>query len=222
VSNPVIIEYFDELNTSGNLSRFAQQVGERYVEGTLQRLLLQRDPKTREAALVALRLLGTLSSNSLVATRLRDPVHHLRELAEGALWAIWFRGDNIDHSQDLQRLTRLLADKEYSRALKGLDALIKKAPRFAEAYNQRAILFWKWNEYRRSIADCERVLKLNPCHFGALSGMAQCYLHLKRPVEALRSFRQAHRINPNLEGLQESIRALEQFLREERRRKRGR
>lgn len=221
MSNPLIIEFFDELNTSGNLTRYAQQINERYLEGTLQRLLVQKDPKIREAALVALRLVGTMLSNGIVATRLRDSAVHLRELAEGALWAIWFRGDSVQHSQELQRLTRLLADREYSRALKGLDGLIKRAPRFAEAYNQRAILYWKWNEYRRSVADCERVLKLNPCHFGALSGMAQCYLHMKRPVEALRSFRQAHRINPNMEGLHESIRALEQFLREERRKKRG-
>jgi len=221
VSNPLIIEFFDELNTSGNLTRYARQVSQSYLEGTLQRLIAHADPKVREAVLVALRLVGTMASNSCVASRLRDHSAHLREVAEGALWAIWFRGDRSEHGHELQRLTRLLADKEYSRALKGLDALIKRAPRFAEAYNQRAILYWKWTEYRRSIADCERAVKLNPCHFGALSGMAQCYLHLKRPVEALRCFRQALRINPNMEGLQESIRALEQFLREERRRKRG-
>ena len=32
------------------------------------------------------------------------------------------------------------------------------APQFAEAYNQRAILYFQMKDYARSIADCEKVL----------------------------------------------------------------
>ncbi|MCS6977948.1 MAG: tetratricopeptide repeat protein [Gemmatales bacterium] len=220
MSAPLILEFFEELQTTGDMNRYAQQVAERYLEGTLQRLLAQRQPRIREAALTALRLVGTMASNSCVAGRLRDPVRPLRELAESALWAIWFRGDDPEQGRELQQLSRLVAERDFETAIKGLDSLIRRAPRFAEAYNQRAIAYWRSNDFRRAILDCERAVRLNPCHFGALSGMAQCYLSLNRPVEALRHFRQAHRINPNMEGLLESIRALEQFLREERRRRR--
>lgn len=217
---PLILAYFEEMQATGDVGEFAQRVSQHYLEGTLQRLLVNRHPRIREAALTALRLVGTMASNTCVAGRLRDPVRPLRELAESALWAIWFRGDDPAQSQELQQLTRLLAERDYATAIKGLDSLIRRAPRFAEAYNQRAIAYWKSNEFRKAVQDCERTVRLNPCHFGALSGMAQCYLSLNRPVEALRAFRQAHRINPNMEGLLESIRALEQFLREERRRRR--
>ena len=70
-------------------------------------------------------------------------------------------------------------------------------------------------EFERSIADCEKVLQLNPCHFGAQSGMAQCYMQLRKHKAALRAFRAALRINPNLDGVAETIRALENALGEE-------
>ena len=93
--------------------------------------------------------------------------------------------------------------------------LLRRAPRFAEAYNQRAILHWRRKHYCRAIADCKRVLRLNPYHFGALAGMAQCYIQIDRPVESLAAFREAYRINPNLDGVSDSIHALEQLLRGE-------
>ena len=67
-------------------------------------------------------------------------------------------------------------------------------------------------EFRRAIADCETVLRLNPHHFGAAAGMAQCYLKLNRPRAALRSFRTALEINPNLDDVEEAVRALEEVL----------
>ncbi|MBW4980878.1 tetratricopeptide repeat protein, partial [Marinobacter adhaerens] len=79
-------------------------------------------------------------------------------------------------------------------------------------FNQRAILYFKGRQYEKSIADCERVLELNPCHFGALSGMAQCYLQLKKYRQALKAFRQSIRINPELDGVRDTIRSIEETL----------
>jgi tetratricopeptide (TPR) repeat protein len=220
VSAPLLLEFFEQLQSHGDLARFTEEIQSHYLEGTLQRLLAHRQVRIREAALTALRAVGTMASNSLVADRLRDHAATVRELAESTLWAIWFRGDNPQDGQELQRLTRLMTQQNYAAALEGFQGLLRRSPRFAEAYNQRAILYWKMEDARRSLLDCERAVRLNPCHFGAYSGMAQCYLKMHKPVEALRAFRQAHRINPNMEGLLDSIRALEQFLREERRRRR--
>ena len=67
MSKAIIVELYDELKRGGNLVRFARKVGERYNEGTLQRLLRNHDPQAREATLVALRHLGTMNSNEAVA-----------------------------------------------------------------------------------------------------------------------------------------------------------
>ena len=58
----------------------------------------------------------------------------------------------------------------------------------------------------------KRALELNPFHFGAQSGLAQCFVRLKKPRTALRAFRQALKINPDLDGVAESIRELEESL----------
>ena len=57
--------------------------------------------------------------------------------------------------------------------------------------------------------------KLNPYHFGAQSGMAQCYMHLRKAKAALKAYREAFRLNPNLEGVEAAIRDLEKALGEE-------
>ncbi len=197
------------------LERFKQQVAERYTEGTLLRLLDSSHIPARRAAVLALGMLGTMKCNKALAGRLRDEDGMVRQLADDALWATWFRSDNEANNQELQRLRRL---RDLDKALAGLNALLKKAPNFAEAHNQRAILYFRMGEFQKSIADCERTIQLNPVHFGAHAGMAQCFMKLNKPKPALKAFRAALRINPNMDGVQETIRALEEALGEEGRR----
>src|SRR5262249_11226463 len=118
------------------LEKFRRQVLKRYSEGTLQRLLYSVDSRSRRAAVLALGLVGSYASNDLVAARLRDDDPQVRELATDALWAIWFRADTEANNKDLQRIMRL---RDGEKKLNALEALIRKAPGFAEAYNQRAI-----------------------------------------------------------------------------------
>jgi tetratricopeptide (TPR) repeat protein len=195
------------------LEQFKKQAAARYTEGTLQRLLEGASSvETRRSAALALGMLGTMSATPALAGRLHDEDEMVRNLATDALWSIWFRADSSANNQELQRLLRL---RDRNKVLTGLDALIKKAPRFAEAYNQRAIRYFQRKEYQKSIADCEKVLELNPYHFGAQSGMAQCYMHLRKAKAALKAYREAFRLNPNLEGVEAAIRDLEKALGEE-------
>jgi tetratricopeptide (TPR) repeat protein len=228
VGTALLVEYYEALPDAGDdashpsrsarlkaLAAFKKKVAARYTEGTLQRLLNCPSATARRAAALALGLLGSMRSNEDVAALLRDDDLQVRLLAANALWSLWFRADTDANNRELQRLMGL---DDPQQALEGLDALIKKAPDFAEAYNQRAILFFRVGEYQKSVADCAAVVKLNPYHFGAQSGMAQSYMKLKKPRAALRTFRNALRINPSLQGVEETIRALEDVLGEEGRR----
>jgi tetratricopeptide (TPR) repeat protein len=199
------------------LDRFKDKVAARYTEGTLQRLLDGTQAEARRAAVLALGLTGTMRSNDALAAMLHDDDQAVRELTSDALWSLWFRADTPANNQELQRLMRLSSSREADPAevLMGFDALIKKAPNFAEAYNQRAILYFRMGELEKSIADCEAVLKLNPHQFGAAGGMAQCYMRLKKPRPALKAYRRTFRINPGMEGVQEVIQSLERLLGEE-------
>src|SRR5262249_5192113 len=143
------------------------------------------------------------------AARLHDEDAEVPPLAAEALWLLWFRGDSPANNEELQRLVRL---RDRGKALAGLDALIERAPLFAEAYNQRAILAVRLRQFERSAADCEKALELNPLHFGALAGLGQCYLQLRKQRAALKALRAALRINPHLDGVAETVRALENAL----------
>jgi tetratricopeptide (TPR) repeat protein len=190
---------------------FRARVRQRYGGGTLQRLLDSADAEVRLAAVTALGMIGGMEANAPLAARLHDANPLVARKAADALWELWFRGATESQSRALHQIVHL---PDFQQALAALDDLIREAPLFAEAYNQRAILFFRRGEYLRSVHDCETTLRLNPCHFGAQYGLAECYVKLGKPRAALRAFRLALEINPMMTGAADMIRALEEQVRE--------
>jgi tetratricopeptide (TPR) repeat protein len=191
-------------------------VAARYGEATLERLLCAPDAEVRQATLLALGMIGSMQVNAAVAARLHDEDERTRQLAADALWSIWQRGDTAEHNQELQRLVqRIAAEADAAEILAGFDELIRQAPRFAEAYNQRAVFHYHRGDYAKAVLDCEKTLRLNPHHYGAASGMGQCFMKQKKLRAALRAYRRAARINPNLDSVRDTILSLERMLGEE-------
>jgi tetratricopeptide (TPR) repeat protein len=230
VSIPILVEYYRELprrqsDEKGRvwsrrfregMDGYRRCVQARYSEGTLERLLESLDPEVRQAAVTALGMLGSMKVNPALARLLHDDDAEVRMLAEEALWSLWSLAGGADLHAELHHVTSMnLKSVGPEPMLAGFDALIERAPEFAEAFNQRAILFFRLGQWDKAIADCTRVLKLNPYHFGAASGLAQCYLKQKKLRAALRAYRRAFRINPSLEGVEEMIQSLERKLGEE-------
>lgn len=223
MSNALLVEYYrllPRLSPSDDpdlwaarmhdaLRSFRQRLLPRYTEGTLQRLLIHPDSETRRAAVLALGMVGTMESNGSLALVLHDSDPAPARMAADALWQIWFRGGADEQNNELQRVLHL---PDFEEILAGLDDLVREAPRFAEVYNQRAILFFRRGEFSRAIADCQRALDLNPYHFGAQAGMGQCYMKLRKPRAALRAFRLALDINPTMTHLAETIEMLEKSV----------
>ena len=200
----------------GKLLKFEQKVESRYSEGTLERLLAWHQAEVRQAATLALGLVGSIKVNGVIACRLRDEDVLVRQFAADAMWSLWCRADSAENNQELQRLMRLDPhDENLNEILTAYATLICRAPHFAEAYNQRAILHFRMGNLPKSIPDCEKTLRLNPYHFGAACGLAQCFMKQKKLRAALRCYRRALRINPNLENVRESIASLEKILGEE-------
>jgi tetratricopeptide (TPR) repeat protein len=226
VSNALLVEYYQQIPESGPHAKpkmtrkeaievFKQRVAARYNEGTLLRLLAHGDNQGRRAALLALNLLGTMNGCAGIAACLHDDDREIAQMAADTLWTLWFRGDSADNNRLLQRLVRM---RDREQALAGINALIERAPLFAEAYNQRAILSFRQKKFDRSVADCQKTLELNPYHFGAHAGLGQCYVQMRKHRAALKAFRAALRLNPHMDGVAETIRALENALGEEGRR----
>ena len=109
-----------------------------------------------------------------------------------------------------------MEEERYQEALEILNKLTFKHPTFAEAWNQRAAVYWKLGRHDESILDCERTLVLNPHHYGAWQGMGICKLHLGEIAEACRCLREALKILPHDTATQDALRKCEDLLRRER------
>ena len=90
--------------------------------------------------------------------------------------------------------------------------MIEEAPWLAEGWNQRALALYGTGRYDAAIHDCTQTLEMNPYHFGAATGMAQCHLKLGNRPHALECFRRALRLNPNLEGVRAHVLYLQRTL----------
>jgi tetratricopeptide (TPR) repeat protein len=160
------------------------------------------DIGTRAEAVVWIANQGTMDDAPLLLERLRDESAFVRGFAEQGLWRLWSR------SGDAQ------VDELMTRGADELEA----GREFAEGWNRRATAYYLAGEYARSLADCEEVLRRNPSHFGALSGVGQIYTQLEQYEQALAWFRRALEVNPNMLGVEINIREIEDKVRARRRR----
>ena len=90
----------------------------------------------------------------------------------------------------------MLEAGEITQAEAVLTELLDAQPDFTEAWNRRAVLYFTIKEYKKSLADCQMVIKLNPIHFGALHGMGLCHAALGEYSAAIRAFQLALELQP--------------------------
>lgn len=206
---PLLLDYLDAYRRDNDLEAFRRRVEARYTEGTLGRLLRTGTPEARRAAVLALGLIGRFDSNDAVGEALKDRDPIVRNYAVQALWAIWFRADTPENNAALIEVRDLIGRQRLREAEQSATRLISRAPKFAEAYNQRAIARFAIGDFAASAADCRQVVQLNRYHFGALGGLGQCYLRMGQRAEALETFRKALKLQPFNGDLRETVQFLE-------------
>ncbi|MEB3338046.1 MAG: tetratricopeptide repeat protein [Leptolyngbyaceae bacterium] len=135
------------------------------------------------------------SINSLLED-LKDPNASVRDRATEQFWSLWFQQKGAYGLEILRRSQELLEAGEIIQAELALTDLIRDQPDFAEAWNRRAVLYYTQGQYKKSLKDCQEVLKLNPIHFGALHGLGLCHAALGNYREAIHAFNQALKIQP--------------------------
>lgn len=170
-------------------------------------------PLQRAQAVERLGDIGTMADAERVAERLRDAHPGVREIAQGALWRIWSRSGSPEIDRLLRRGVDQMSAGELEAALATFDAIIRRKPEFAEGWNKRATVLFMLGRDNASLKDCDEVLKRNPRHFGALSGMTQIHLRRGDPAAALQAWERALQANPNLDGGAETLRILEEAVR---------
>jgi tetratricopeptide (TPR) repeat protein len=175
------------------------------------RTLLHSDHlDAKKVGLLCLSMIGTSCSIDDVAVELKHPDKMVNEMAEHALWSIWFRMGTPTANHELMRGAQALERKDIPHAITHFNRAIEQLPTFAEPYNQRAIARYLLEEYEPSIADSQRAFELMPCHFGALAGMGHCYAHLGKARQAVAAYERALEANPHLDCVRQTVRELKQ------------
>lgn len=133
--------------------------------------------------------------------------------AEQSIWNLWMTSDSPTADALLAQAMRASAAKETGTALAILDNVIEVHPDYAEAWNKRATVYFLIGRYNDSLQDIEKVLELEPRHFGALSGLGMIKRQQGDLAAARAAFSEALSYNPHLDGAK---RALEEIEAEER------
>ncbi len=171
----------------------------------IQNLLDSDCADARKLAALALGIIGDTRSITSLANCLRDRDPMVNQMAEHALWSIWFRCGNKPAQEAVLRGAGLVSDRQYQQALQQFSAAIRLDPTYAEAFNQRAIAYYLAEDYHASIEDGELTVQLMPAHFGAWAGLGHCHAHLGDAQRAVNCYRRALAINPYLSCIREII-----------------
>lgn len=177
-----------------------------------------QDPAVRRSAVERLGEVGTMADADRLAARLYDDDPLVRRLAEAALWQIWSRSGNRAIDALFLRGMQQMQAGQLREALATFSEITARMPGFAEGWNKRATVYYLLGQFDLSMKDCDEVLKRNPRHFGALSGYGQMHLAGGDLNRALPYFQRALKVNPNMEGVAQTVRLIEVQLEEKKRR----
>lgn len=168
------------------------------------------------AALVCLAALPAVAQDRTRADalldRLAEPDLRNWPVVEDEIYMLWSRSGSASADYLLSRGQAAMAAGDFDAAYDHLTALTDHAPDFAEGWNARATLFFQTNRYGPSIADIQRVLALEPRHFGALTGLGYMLEEMDRPQDALTAFKAARAIHPHREEINDAIERVERAL----------
>jgi tetratricopeptide (TPR) repeat protein len=180
------------------------------------RSLASQDAVKRAEAVVWIANRGAMADAGLLHERLRDESGLVRSYAEQGLWLLWTRSGDAEVDRQMARATELMNAGQHAAAIEVLTKVIDLKPDFAEGWNRRATVYYLAGQHQKSIADCDEVLKRNPGHFGALSGLGQIHVALEQYEAALKWFRRALEVNPNMIGVEINIKQVEELLKKKR------
>ena len=118
---------------------------------------------------------------------------------ESKIWKIWLNSGSSDASNNQMQIgLKLMENGQLVHAQKVFEEISIKDPNWAESYNKIATVKFLKGDYSGSINDIQKTLKLEPRHFGAISGLVQINIILKNYEQALKNLEYVLKIHPNI------------------------
>jgi tetratricopeptide (TPR) repeat protein len=128
---------------------------------------------------------------------------------EQKIWEVWSQSDSVTADVLLNQAVVAMNAGDNKSCFQILNQVIAAYPTYAEAWNKRATLNFMIGRYHDSLSDIDKVLELEPRHFGALAGKGMIYRAQEKWGDALDAFKEALAINPNMTSVKNAIRDLE-------------
>lgn len=148
----------------------------------------------------------------LFADLKRERNEKAAERIASQIWAEWRKSGSASVDLMLQWSNEAAEKKKFDVALDFLDQVITLQPGFAEGWNRRATVHFMMDNYSKSMADIEHTLRLEPRHFGALSGLAAILKETGRKELALDAYERTLDIYPMMRDAQSEVATLSEEL----------
>jgi tetratricopeptide (TPR) repeat protein len=127
---------------------------------------------------------------------------------EQRIWALWIQSRSDTATLLMTRVQKAIEGKDLELAIKLLDAIVKIKPDYIEAWNRRATIYYMKKDYGHSISDIREVLKREPRHFGALTGLGLILQDIGDDKQALEVYRRALAVYPRIERVPDLVKTL--------------
>ena len=134
------------------------------------------------------------------------PDDTIAKAVEERIWAQWVVSRSDTANLLMTRVKTAIEAKETDLAIQLLDSIVKIKPDYIEAWNRRATLYYMKKDYGHSLADLREVLKREPRHFGALSGLGLIMQDIGDDKQALEVYRRALAVYPRLQRIPDASR----------------
>ncbi|NRG17321.1 tetratricopeptide repeat protein [Rhizobiales bacterium] len=122
---------------------------------------------------------------------------------------LWLKSGSPTVDLLMARSAAAMKAEEYGLALDLLDTVTRLEPEYAEGWNRRATVYYLQENFGRSLTDIERVLALEPRHWGAISGLGIILRRLDKKEEALATFKKVLELNPMSANARKAVEDLE-------------
>jgi tetratricopeptide (TPR) repeat protein len=140
------------------------------------------------------------------------PDDTIAKAIEERIWAQWVISRSDTANLLMTRVKTAIEAHEMDLAIKLLDSVVKIKPDYIEAWNRRATLYYMKKDYGRSLADIREVLKREPRHFGALSGLGLILQDIGDDRQALEVYRRALAVHPRLQRIPDVVKTLQEKI----------
>ena len=130
------------------------------------------------------------------------------QAATAEIWQHWMKSGRDDIDMLTGQAVGFMAADVLPSARAILDKVVAQAPDYAEGWNKRATVLYMLGEHELSLADIDKVLALEPRHFGAISGIGLIKMAKGDKKGALEAYRRVLVIDPQSPTARQSVESL--------------